>query len=119
MKKKQDARKLSPQAQEALRLRIVDYLKTGKGTQKQAAEIFAFSIDAIKKIWKRYKQGGVKALKRKKRGPHQWTSQLSRLQTKQITRAIQKGTPDSYQLPFHLWTADAVRRLIKKSTGRL
>ena len=64
MKKKQDAGKLSPQAQEALRLRIVDYLKTGKGTQKQAAEIFAFSIEAIKKIWNRYKQGGVKALKR-------------------------------------------------------
>ena len=117
MKKKQDARKLNPQAQEALRFRIVDYLKTGKGTQKQAAEIFAFSIDAIKKIWKRYKQDGIKALKCKKRGPHQCTSQLSRLQTKQITRAIQKGTPDSYQLPFHLWTADAVRRLIKKKHG--
>jgi transposase len=117
MKKKQDARKLSSQAQEALRLRIVDYLKTGKGTQKQAAAIFAFSIDAIKKIWKRYKQNGIKALKRKKRGPHQCTSRLSKLQTKQITRDIRKGTPDSYQLPFYLWTADAVRRLIKKKHG--
>jgi transposase len=117
MKKKQDARKLSPQAQEALRLRIIDYLKTGKGTQKQAAGIFAFSIDAIKKIWKRYKQNGIKALKRKKRGPHQCTSRLSKMQIKQITRAIQKDTPDSYQLPFYLWTADAVRRLIKKKQG--
>lgn len=115
--KKPDARKLVPQAQEAIRLRIVDYLKAEKGTQKQAAEIFQVSISAVEKIWRQYKEAGVRALKVKKRGPHHATAGLSRLQVKQIKKLIKKDTPDRYHIPYYLWTADAVRRLIKKKQG--
>ena len=112
--KKLDARKLSPTAQEAIRFRVVDFLKKRKGTQRQAADFFQLSLWAVEKIWKRYKQGGVQALKLKKRGPHQRRSLLSNKTVKEITRMVKKDTPDAYDLPYHLWTADAVRLLIKK-----
>src|SRR3954447_6648694 len=112
--KKQDARKLTPAAQEAIRMRVVDFLKRKKGTQRQAADFFQLSIRAVEKIWQRYKAGGMQALKEKKRGPHQPTSLLSNKRVKEITRLVKKATPDSYHLPYYLWTANAVRLLIKK-----
>jgi transposase len=112
--KKRDARKLHPKAQEAIRLRIADFLKAGKGTQQQAAGIFKVSLRAVKKIWKQYKFGGTKALKAKKRGPHPGNALLLQAKVAEITQCIKTGTPDSYELPYYLWTANAVRLLIKK-----
>ena len=112
--KKQDARKLTPAAQEAIQMRVVDFLKMKKGTQRQAADFFQLSVRAVEKIWQRYKAGGMQALTVKKRGPHQPSSLLSKQEAKQITGLIKKATPDSYQLPYYLWTANAVRLLIKK-----
>ena len=112
--KKQDARRLHPEAQQAIRLRVAAFLQSRKGTQQQAAAIFQVSLAAVKKIWKQYKEGGAKALQVKKRGPAHSSARLSKEQVKQITQCIKKGTPDDYQLPYHLWTADAVRLLIKK-----
>src|SRR5947208_257426 len=117
--KKPDGRKLSAGAQEVLRLRIARYLRLGKGTQQQASDIFGLSLPAVKKIWKRYKQGGIKDLKTKKRGPHNSTALLTATQVKQFTRMIKHHTPDHYNLPFSLWTTAAVRMLIKKSAGKL
>ena len=112
--KKRDARKLHPKAQEAIRVRIVDFLKAGKGTQEQAADIFKVSLRAVKKIWKRFKTGGSTALKAKKRGPQSGNALLSQAQLAEIAHCIKKATPDSYGLPYQLWTANAVRLLIKK-----
>lgn len=112
--KKRDARKLHPKAQEAIRFRIVDFLKAGKGTQLQAANIFKVSLRAVKKIWKQYKTGGSKALKANKRGPRRGNAVLSQAKVTEITSYIKKATPDNYELPYHLWTANAVRLLIKK-----
>src|SRR5437763_13046049 len=112
--KHQDGRKLKPEAQEAIRLRVAKFLKTAKGTQRQAADIFQISLPAVKRIWKQYKEDGMKALKLKKRGPHQHTALLSKQQVKQIKRLVSKDMPDSYHIPYYLWTADAVRLLIKK-----
>jgi transposase len=115
--KHQDGRKLKPEAQEAIRLRVAHFLKTAKGTQQQAADIFQLSAPAVKKIWKQYKEGGMKALKLKKRGPHLRTALLSKQQVKQLKSLVKKDMPDSYNLPHYLWTADAVRLLIKKKQG--
>src|SRR4051812_45787686 len=43
-----------------LRLCIALYLRLGRGTQQQAADSFQLSLPAVKKIWKQYKQGGIK-----------------------------------------------------------
>lgn len=98
--KRRDARKLHPKAQEAIRFRIVDFLRAGKGTQLQAANIFKVSLRAVKKIWKQFKQGGSKAIKARKRGPHHSASLLSEAKVTEITSCIKKGTPDSYELPY-------------------
>jgi transposase len=112
--KRRDARKLHPKAQEAIGLGIVDFLKAGKGTQNQAANIFKVSLRAVKKIGKQFKQGGAKALKARKCGPHPGTSLLSEAKVTEITSCIKNGTPDNYELPYYLWTAKAVGMLIKK-----
>ncbi|MFT4205104.1 MAG: transposase [Chitinophagaceae bacterium] len=56
------------QAQEETRLRVVDYLRKGLGTQKAAAEIFSVTEKAVNKIWGRYKQEGKRGLYSKNRG---------------------------------------------------
>ena len=116
---KQDVRKLHPQAQEAIRLRIARFLKYRKGTHREAADIFQVSLRAVEKIWKQYKEGAEKALQAKKRGPGHSTALLSQRQVKEITRALEKGTPDNYGLSASLWTAGAVRLLIKKKRSKL
>jgi transposase len=112
--KKQDARSLHSEAQEALRLRIADFLKKHKGTQKEAATIFQISLRAVEKIWKQFKEGGRKALKQKKRGPRKSRRRLSDSKAKQIRNIIKGATPDQYNIPRYLGTAAAVRLLIKK-----
>lgn len=87
---KKDARKLHPAAQEAIRLRIASFLHSGKGTQSEAAQIFQVSLSCIKKIYKRYKEGGMKVLQAKKRGPVKSTARLSKAQVKHLQRH-QKG----------------------------
>lgn len=112
--RKADGRKLETAAQEALRLRIADFLRLKKGTQAKAAGIFQLSLRGIKKIWKQYKQGGRKALRAKKREPKRSTSRLSKQQIQQTKKQMKEGTPDVYGLPYTLWTAGAVRLLLKK-----
>jgi len=102
--KKEDGRKLHPEAQAAIRIRIIAFIKSGKGTQQQAAEIFQISLPAVKKIWKKYREGGLGAIRAKKRGPSRSTSLLSESQVKKVTRCIKKGTPDKYGIPYYLWT---------------
>jgi hypothetical protein len=76
------------------------------------------SFRAEEKIWSRYKQGELKALRAKKRGPRHNTSSLFSEQVKQLKGCIRKGTPDSYHVPYFLWTANAVRLLINKSEAQ-
>jgi len=117
--KNQDARRLHPEAQEALRLRIVDFLKKHKGIQREAAAIFQVSLRAVEKIWKQFKEGGRKALKQKKRGPHKGRCRLSKGKAKQVCDIIKKDMPGQHNIPRYLWTAAAVRLLIKKKPGKL
>lgn len=117
--KKQDARLLASEVQEALRLRVVAYLKRGLGTQVEAASIFQISLSWVQKTWKRYKEGGNKTLRARKRGPKCPQSRLSKAKEKEIRRLIQDSTPDQQRIPRYLWTASAVRELIKKKRSKL
>src|SRR3954451_2253361 len=118
--KRQDGRKLGAEAQEAIRLRIAAFLRDRKGTQGQAADIFGVSLGAIEKIWKQYRESGAKSLLAKKRGPKKSRALVDRTQVRDITGAIRSSTPEDHGLPYpqdpadHLWTAGAVRLLIKK-----
>ena len=117
--KRQDGRKLGAEAQEAIRLRIAAFLRDRKGTQRQAADIFQVSLGAIEKIWKQYRESGAKSLLAKKRGPKKSRALVDRTQVRDITGAIRSSTPEVHGLSYHLWTAGAVRLLIKKKRGKL
>jgi transposase len=117
--KRQDGRELGAEAQEAIRLRIAAFLRDKKGTQRQAAAIFQVSLGAVEKIWKHYRQGGEKDLLAKERGPKTSRAILPPSQVNDITAAICSSTPEVHRLLYHLWTAGAVRLLIKKKPRQL
>lgn len=100
------------EVQEANRLRIVDFLKKKKGTQKEAAEIFGVTERTVNKIWAKYKKGGTNALKNKKRGV-KGGKKLKAKEAAEIRRLIRDKMPEQLKLPFGLWTREAVQQLIK------
>ncbi|HET54893.1 MAG TPA: IS630 family transposase [Ignavibacteria bacterium] len=113
--KKQDARSLSSEAQEALRVRAVKAVLSGR-TQLEVAEIFRVSRQSVS-IWlKDYRAHGSKALKTKRQGrPTGGT--LKPWQSAQIVKAIKDRHPDQLKLPFYLWTREAVCQLIERRFG--
>lgn len=103
----------SQEVQEEIRFRVADYLRLKKGTQIECASIFDLSVAGVKKIWKKYKDGGKKALKSKKRGVS-CGIKLKKEQAFEIRRLIKDKLPDQLKLPFGLWTREAVSELIAR-----
>lgn len=112
---KNDARSLSREAQEALRIRAVKAALTGL-TQLKVASLFNVSRQALGHWLKVYQAQGLKALKTKRQGrPHGGT--LKPWQAAQIVKAIKDRCPDQLKLPFYLWTREAVAQLIERRFG--
>jgi hypothetical protein len=63
-----DGRHRSASAQATIREQVIDYLKKQRGTQNQTAEIFVLHIRSVNRMWARYKSGGRRNIKEKKRG---------------------------------------------------
>jgi len=114
---KHDTRRLSPAAQEALRRRVVAALESGKMTQVEAAEVFAVSRKSIWMWLKAYRAGGEAALASRKRGPKGHRGKLAGWQAATVCNMIRDRHPEQLKLPYALWTADAVRRLIARRFG--
>ena len=114
---KQDARRLPPAGQEALRRRAVAALQEGNMTQTQAASTFGVSRKTIWMWTKAYRQGGEAALASRKRGPTSERGKLAGWQAATVCTMIRDRHPEQLKLPFALWTADAVRRLIARRLG--
>ena len=110
MKTKVKSRK-NQYAQEEIRFRVADYLRKKTGTQKQASIVFDITERAVNKIWAKYKSGGKKALRSKKRGVNQG-KKLKKDQAYQVRQLIKDRFPDQLKLPFGLWTREAVQQLI-------
>ena len=98
-------------SQETKRLLIVDYLKKKKGTHQQAADLFHVSKSAVDKIWTRYKNGGSRDIKSKKRGV-QGGKKIDGKQSADVRQLIKDKLPDQLKLAFGLWTREAVQQLI-------
>lgn len=120
MSKKKDARKLSPSAQAAIRWQLIEYLKkkktTKQHTQANAAEVFGLSLSAVKQIWKKYKSGGFRAIRERKRGV-QGGKKLNGKQAAEVRNLIKDKLPDQLKLAFGLWTREAVQQLILNRYG--
>jgi len=116
MIKKQDARSLSPEAQEALRERAVAAVMGGM-TQAKAAELLGVARGTVVGWMKQYRQGGAQSLKAKPQGRPKGQSRLKGWQAGQIVQAITDKTPDQLKLAFVLWTRQAVAQLIDERFG--
>lgn len=109
----QDARKLSPDAQEDLRYRVVRAVVEDGMSKAQAVRTFRVSKTAVFKWVKAYREGGERALAARKRGrPKQ--SRLKGHQAATTVRMITDRCPDQLKLPFALWTREAVGDLIEQ-----
>jgi transposase len=106
----------SAEVQEAVRLKVVNYLKKKMGTQKQAAEIFGLSIRSVNRIWARYKAGGSRLLASKKRGV-QGGKKINGKQAAEVRQLIKDKLPDQLKLAYGLWTREAVAQLILNRYG--
>lgn len=114
--KTHDGRKLSPQAQQELRRRVVHAILEQGMAQTEASRLFGVGRTSIYYWLKAHQKGGYAALKAHKRGPKR-QSRLAGHQAATIVRLISDRCPDQLKLPFALWTRDAVRQLIKKRFG--
>jgi len=113
--KKKDARSLSCEAQEALRVRAVKAVLNGR-TQLEVTELFGISRQSLSKWLKAYKTDGFKALKRKSQGRPKGGI-LKPWQAAQIVKVLKDRHPDQLKLPFYLWTREAVCQLIERRFG--
>ena len=113
--KSKDARSLSPDTQEAIRIKAVKAVKAGK-TQIEVAKIFGITRQALSKWIKKYHTAGAKSLKAKKQGRPKGGTLLP-WQAAQIVRTIQDKTPEQLKFPFYLWTREAIALLIRERFG--
>jgi transposase len=113
---KPDGRKLSPAAQEDLRRRVVAAVTEQGMSQVVAVRTFQVSRGSIHNWLRAAEQGGSAALKAHKRGPKP-RSRLAGYQAATVVRLIEDRCPDQLQLPFALWTREAVQQLIGRRFG--
>jgi transposase len=111
-----DFRSFGPEAQEAIRLRAVEAVKSGM-RKFRAAEVFGVSRRAISSWMRTNRQGGREALKAKKRGRPLGGGKLKPWQCATIVNLIVDRHPDQLKLPFYLWTRQAVGQLIEQRFG--
>ena len=103
---KRDARFLTSEAQETLRIRVVEAVRGGM-SQTEAARVFGVSRVSVNGWMKRVTQGGVKALRTGPRG----RPKSPALPGRDAARAVRKITgacPDQLHLPFALWTLSLI-----------
>jgi transposase len=113
--KLKDARHLSPDAQEALRYRVVNALENGM-SKSEAARVFRVSRTAIHHWTKAVNEQGIRVLKAKKRGRRS-SSRLAPHEAATTVRLMTKNCPDQLGLRFALWTREGVRQLLEQRYG--
>jgi len=113
---KQDTRLLSPDAQEALRRRVIAAIEQDKLTPTEAANTFGVSRQSIYNWLKQVQTKGKRGLKARKRGPRQ-ISRLAPHEAATTVRTITDRCPEQLKLPYALWTREAVQQLIQQRFG--
>jgi len=108
-----DTRSLSGDAQEALRIRAVNAVLAGR-KQVEVAAFFGISRQALSEWLKTYALHGQKGLQTKPKGRHPGGQILNSQQTSEICLAIKEHCPDHFNLPFYLWTREAVEQFIEQ-----
>lgn len=111
-----DKRRGSKDAQEKVRLLVVDFLKKQKGSQQQCSSLYGLTLNGVQKIWFRYKQKGSRGLASKKRGV-QVGKKINGKQAAEVRQLVKDKLPEQLKLSFGLWTREAVQQLIWERYG--
>lgn len=111
-----DARRISADAQEALRRRVVRAIVERGMSKAEAVRTFGVSKTAVFGWIKAYRKGGERGLASRPRGRPK-RSTLKGHQAATTVRLITDRCPDQLKLPFALWTREAVGELIQKRWG--
>jgi transposase len=113
-----DARKLSQDAQEALRLRAIKAVEVDGKKITEVAVLFGVSRAAVSNWISAHRKGGQKAVLKKKRGRRsQDMTLLNPYQCAIIVNLIKDRCPNQLKMPFMLWTREAVGMLIARRFG--
>jgi transposase len=115
-----DARRLSPDAQEDLRRRVVYAVIEDKMKASEAARTFGVCRQSVAAWVDRVRAEGSRALAARKRGPKVGENRLVNDASveRSIVRSIRGGCPDQLLLPFALWSREAVIALIRQRANR-
>ena len=114
---KTNAVKLSPDEQYQIRKSIVRLLKKGKANG-EIAEILDVSERHVRSVKKQYAEGGLAALKPKKRGRSIGEKRiLTPEQEKEIQKILVDKDPMQLKFKECMWTRNHIRQLIKEKYG--
>src|SRR3954471_23174937 len=109
-----DARQLSDDVLEALRLRALHGCEPGF-TEADVADLLGVSRETVSRWWTAYTSGGLDALPSDRTGrPVGSGRTLSEDQARHIRQQIDDHSPEDLGIPAALWTRKAVRDLIRK-----
>ena len=112
-----DARQLSDEVLEALRLRALRGCELGF-TEADVADLLGVSRETVCRWWTAYAAGGLEALPGDRTGrPVGSGRTLSDEQARRIQDLIDDHSPEELGIAAALWTRKAVRDLIRKEYG--
>lgn len=112
---KQDLRRLSISAQEAIRVRVLEALDNGI-RMKDVISAFGVS-DAVIYKWLKVRRTRKKNWKRQEKRGRPSQISLTKEQEKQARKMIIDKCPDQLKLPFALWTREAVGNYLRDAFG--
>jgi transposase len=112
-----DARRLSPDAQEDLRRRVVAAVQSGR-SQTEVAETFGVSLRSVNRWANEFRRNGNRGLDAGARGrrPDEQKALNARQQAR-VRRAVLGKYPDQLALPGLVWTRALVADLIRRWFG--
>jgi transposase len=103
----------SSEAQEAIRFKVLDAVKSKKLNMRQAADVFQVAYSAVRNWCKKARTQGKTALTAHKRGRKLGQcKKFSKVQENKVSRLIADKNPEQLKLPFILWERKAVQELI-------
>ena len=108
-----DARQLSDQVLEALRLRALRGCELGF-SQSDIADVLGVARETVCRWWAAYTAGGVEALPQERTGRPEGSGLLSDSQAQRIQHLLDESSPEDLGIPSPLWSRWAVGALIEK-----
>jgi len=112
-----DARELSDEVLEALRLRALRGCELGF-TEAEVADLLGVCRETVCRWWSAYAHGGVDALPRPRSGRPLGSGRLlSEEQADRIQRLVRSHSPEELGITAPLWNRRAARDLIRQECG--